>query len=297
MFVAAENWRKLPAELVGLIRQITGADGSRQIDQRHLHAEYRNKRKPLVYVIGYAEDVGTAVYGQRGQQVATLQVIPRDFFLQGDYKRNKGSPDKKGQLDPSTSVVNTDVILFRWNTTTETAQKGSGAKTRKVQRQGIRQCVILGPAYIWQAQYLTEIPRELLQRFRDELGGTYVFHLDSAPKTIEAISGFPVGADISRETVMAGARSDTPVRLGMGVGFRADSLGVTSLQHMSGVIKSIQGGQIKVRVVLPVGQLPPPGNDWHRMDPSTAFQTTLELWISPSDVMCDYLLSQCALAV
>ena len=82
LFVAAENWRKLPAELVGLIRQITGADGSRQIDQRHLHAEYRNKRKPLVYVIGYAEDVGTAVYGQRGQQVATLQVIPRDFFLQ-----------------------------------------------------------------------------------------------------------------------------------------------------------------------------------------------------------------------
>jgi hypothetical protein len=79
---------------------------------------------------------------------------------------------------------------------------------------------------------LTELPRELLQRFRDALRGTFVLHLDSASKTIEAISGFPVGADISREAVMAGERSDTPVRLGMGIEFRAVSLGVPSLQHM-----------------------------------------------------------------
>jgi hypothetical protein len=132
LFVAAENWRKLPPDIVGRIRQITGVDGSRQIDQRHLLADYSDKNKPLVCVVGYAENVGATVYGQHGNQVATSQVIQRDFFPQGGYKRNKGSPDKKGQLDPSTSVVNTDGIPFNWNTTTETAQKGSGAKTRKV---------------------------------------------------------------------------------------------------------------------------------------------------------------------
>jgi hypothetical protein len=48
----------------------------------------------------------------------------------------------------------------------------------------------------------------LLQAFLDGLSGTFVFHLKSTPKTIEAISGFPVGADISRETVMADERAD-----------------------------------------------------------------------------------------
>ena len=282
--VAAANWRKLPPEIVAHIGQITGADGSRQINQRHLLAEYPDKKKPLVYVIGHANDVGADVYGHHGNQVATLEVIQRDFFLQGDYKRNKGSPDKKGQLDPSTSVVNTDVIPFHLNTTTETAQKGSGAKARKVQQEGLRQCVILGPPYIWPDQYLTELTRESLQVFLDGLSGTFVFHLRSAPKTVEAISGFPVGAVISRETVMAGERADIPVRLGMGIEFRAD-FGVPSLQHMSGVVKMFQNGLIKVRVVLPASQLPPPGNDWHRMDKSTAFQTNLELWISPADVI------------
>ena len=266
------------------IRKITGLDGSRQINQSHLIAEYPDKKKPLVYVVGYAEDVGAGVYGCHGNQVSTLEVSQRDFFLQGDYKRNKGSPDKKGQLDPSTSVVNTDVIPFHLNTTTETAQKGSGAKARKVtvQQEGIRQCVILGPAYVWPDQYLTELTRELRQAFLDGLSGTFDFHLKSAPKRIEAISG--VEADISRETVMAGERADTPVRLGMGIQFRAD-FGVPSLQLMSGVVKSFHGGLIKVRVVLPARQLPPPGNDWHRMDPSTAFQTNLELVISPIDVI------------
>ena len=284
MFVAAENWRKLPAEIVARIRQITGADGWKQINQQHLLDEYPDQRKPLVYVVGYSEDLGAAVYGSHGNQVATLEVIQRDFFLQGDYNRYKGSPDKKGLLDPSTSVMNTDVIPFLWNTTNETAQKGSGAKTRKVQRQGIRQCVILGPAYIWGSQYLTELPPELLQRFRDGMRGTYVLHLKSAPKTTEAISGFLVGADISRETVMAGERADTPVRPGMGIEFRAGSLGVPLLQSLSGVVITVRDGRIKVRVVLPVRQLPPPGNDWHRIDPSTAFQTNLEVWISPYEV-------------
>ena len=164
-----------------------------------------------MYFVGYAEDVGAGVYGHHGNQVSrlsTLEVSQREFSLQGDYKRNKGSPDKKGQLDPSTSVVNTDVIPFHLNTTTETAQKGSGAKARKVQQEGLRQCVILGPPYIWPDQYLTELTRESLQVFLDGLSGTFVFHLKSTPKTIEAISGFPVGADISRETVMADERAD-----------------------------------------------------------------------------------------
>jgi hypothetical protein len=181
-------------------------------------------------------------------------------------------------------VVNTDVIPFDFNTTTKTAQKGSRAKARKVQQEGTRQCVILGAAYIWPHQYLTELTRDLLQTFLDGLSGTFVFHLNSAPKTIEAFSGFPVGAHISRETVMAGERADISVRVGMGIEFRAD-FGLTSLQRMSGVVKSNHGGQIKVRIVLPVRQLPPPGNDWHRMDPSTVFQTNLELVISPIDVI------------
>ena len=71
LFVAEENWRKLPADIVETIQRITGADGKKQIKKGHLDAEYPNRNQPLVYVVGYMEQVGTPVYGQHGQQVAT----------------------------------------------------------------------------------------------------------------------------------------------------------------------------------------------------------------------------------
>jgi hypothetical protein len=290
LFVADENWRKLPADIVETIQRITGADGKKQIKKGHLDAEYPNRNQPLVYVVGYMEQVGTPVYGQHGQQVATLKVNSGDLFLQGDWKRSKSSPDKKGQLDPSTSVVNTDVIPFDSNTIT--VQKGSGDKTRKVIQKSAKKCAFFGPAYLWPDQYLTELPPEVRQKFYTEpdstgrtLSDTYVIHLTSPPRKIEAISGIQVGADNALETVMAGERSDIQVRLGMGVEFRVESLGVPSLCVMSGVIVNIADGLLAVRCVLRASQLPHPGNAWQKMDASSAFETNLELRISPSDVI------------
>ena len=292
MFFAAETWRNLPAEIVAIIQQITGADGKKQKEQRHLFSEYPDENQPIVYVIGYPNKLGT-VYGQRGNQVTTLQVNSGDFYFQRDSNRWKSSPDTKGQLDPSVSVLNTDVFSFDLNTVTTTAQKDSGNKARKV-IQTVQKCAFHGPAYLWPHQYLAELPSDVLQKFLDwpgstgrALGDTYILHLCSPPRSIEAISRIPDGADLdSDRTVMAGEMSSIPVRLGMGVEFRAGSFGVPSLSVLAGVIVAISDESLfKVRCVLKARQLPPPGNHWQKLDVSSGFQTNWELLINPSDVI------------
>ena len=294
MFVAAERWRNLPPEIVAEILRITGADGTKKTyNQKHLHVEYPDKTRPLVFVVGRPNQLGTGtpVYGPPGQQVATLDVVSGDFNFQGDWNRTKSSPDKKGQLDPSVSVVNTDA----YSVDRETAQQ-TGKKTRKVQQN---LCVFYSPPYLWPNQYLNELTPEGKAQFLQwrgasqtgpALSDTYVFHANDAPKKVDAILCCPdraaVDVDDPRfsETVMAGDRSTIPVRRGMAVQFSADGVGVLSLKVMTGVVVDILGGQLKVLVVFRSRQLPPPANGWN-MDDSAGFQTNMALWIGPDHVI------------
>ena len=286
LFVAAENWRKLPGAVVDIIQHITGLDGKKQHDQSHLHTEYPIDKQPFVWVVGFTAQLGTPVYGQGRHKVGTLQVNPHDFFLQGDWNRHKSSPDSKGQLDPSISVMNTDVFPF--NLRSVISAEG---ETRTV----MLRCGFFGSLYKW-IQYLSELPDAVKAKFYHQpdpttgraLSDTFTIYPTAPPMELEAISGNPGKVDDRCETVMPGARSNIPVCQGMSVVFNVDALGVPQLPVLSGVVvkTSGPGGVITVRCVFRSRQLPPPGNEWTRIDSSSGFQSNLQFGISPGDVLC-----------
>ena len=257
-------------------------DVARQYNLAHLVKEYPDKpfrKEPFVWVVGFPNEAGT-VYGSGNSKVVTLEVLSSEFFMQGDWNRGRASVDESGQLDPSVSVLNTDVYPFTFGT-----DSSAGA--------------VLGPIYKWPCQYLAELPSDVLKQIYDDrdpatgraIGDTLAIHSKSIPRPIAAISNIP---DNSRDllvhkVVMAGERSDILVRAGMGVRFNGSALSVPELATMAGVVDSVpdhDGEQavITVSLVLPKDQLPSPGNGWDRLDRTSAFQTNVQLQVKPCDV-------------
>ena len=252
--------------------QITGLDGTKQPDQRHLEKEYPGEQ-PLVYVVGTMkelEDLKITVYGTPSAKVVTWDVVPRSFFFQGDWQRQKSSPDNRGQLDLSGAVNNSDAFHFDRPSTIVDGDKKRSVAVR---------CVVLSPIYPWSCQYLAELPRDVFENL-DE--GMYRFFPTSSPRTAVAISGLQVG----ELCVLGGERGDIMVRVGMAVKFKA-RLGLKALgDKLTGVVTGISENGIMVQVVLEKGQWPPPGNTFN-MDPPTSAQTNLALNVRPEDVIAE----------
>ena len=254
--------------------QITGLDGTKQPDQRHLEKEYPGEQ-PLVYVVGTMkelEDLKITVYGTPSAKVVTWDVVPRSFFFQGDWQRQKSSPDNRGQLDLSGAVNNSDAFCFDRPMTIVDGDKKRSVAVR---------CFVLSPIYPWPCQYLAELPPDALKKCQEE--GMYRFFPTSPPRTAVAISGLQVGELC--DAVLGGERGDIMVRVGMAVKFKAE-LGVEALDKMTGVVTGISESGIMVQVVIEKGQWPPPGNTFN-MDPPTSAQTNLALNVRPEDVIAE----------
>ena len=249
--------------------------------------------------MGLPHECGTA-YGNGCPKVATLEVLPHEFFFQGDWNRGKSSVDQSGQLDPSVSVMNTDVYPFNMSSddsNTTGKRKFHGNKISADANSSIgppSAGAVFGPAYKWDCQYLAETPPHVMEQFYAALvpatgraiGETLAVHPASAPRELFAISKIPDGP-AGLEMVMAGERSDIPVCPGMGVRFNGLTVfGVPQLGAAAGVVVSVcrSEGSLTVSLVVSRDQLPPPGNDWHRLDAPAAFQTNVQLKIRLSDV-------------
>ena len=308
---AAGNWRKLPPELVLHIKSLTGVDVAKQYNLDHLYKEYPDKpfkRQAFVWVVGRPYESGT-VYGNGNSKVVTLKVLSSEVFMQGNWNRGKSSVDASGQLDPSVSVLNTDVFSFTFNSN-DTDSEGRKRKLPSkqfssdaaVEYSSPSAGAVFGPIYKWDCQYLAELPPHALKHLYDErdpatgraIGDNLVVHPTSDARPLTAISKIPDNSvQVGLKMVMAGEKSDIPVCVGMGVRFNGSALDVPELATMAGIVSSTSNGHgqalLTVFLVLPRGQLPSPGNGWNRLDATATFQTNVMLQVRPEDVIDRYL--------
>ena len=274
------------------MESLTGKGQRRPTDLSHV------QNTDLVYEITRRKETGAG----RSDELVIMSIDQSALFMKSDYDAKKSC--YLGIQDPAITIVARDLY------------DAGGC------------FVIMGPPYKWSQQLISDIPKASLEtlyydqplcRLADD--GTRVRdvfcvgHRDVSGKQQDAekhevhdrphecLSGFTPASRHGEEIVLAGKKSDIPVRTGMGVSFTFDECplplreavtggGNPCLKACHGFVTSIgqtEEGKVELtaRLLLGKGNLPP-FLGWSRLSQEGVFQTNLQATFPLTWVVSSY---------
>jgi len=264
------------------------------IDITHLWQEYEHPSEHIFWILVDVQELvphgfrpPTGCDGDVDEQLF-LSIDPSSIHFQADTKRNAKQPsnagrrrvEPSGQLDPSIDVILADVLPI---------SGGAGISEGWL--------ALVSAPYLYPSQYMNATPDALLQRLYfqklvpDDSGRTYgdLVSIDCYKTKRLVVYSASKSTNLSGPVLIAGAKSEYVVRVGMGVAVQTAQPAVSGLAVLHGLVVAISNAEpslpvISVQIALVRRNLPAFMN-WKGLGEAQALQTRLIVQVSPTDIV------------
>ena len=224
------------------------------IDITHLWQEYEHPSEHIFWILVDVQELvphgfrpPTGCDGDVDEQLF-LSIDPSSIHFQADTKRNAKQPsnagrhrvEPSGQLDPSIDVILADVLPI---------SGGAGISEGWL--------ALVSAPYLYPSQYMNATPDALLQRLYfqklvpDDSGRTYgdLVSIDCYKTKRLVVYSASKSTNLSGPVLIAGAKSEYVVRVGMGVAVQTAQPAVSGLAVLHGLVVAISNAEPSLPVI------------------------------------------------